>query len=551
MIGMSLPYRSLLNTTDEELKPKILLPKLWDHGVRSIELRALKPNDNASDVLHISNILWDYGFQITVHSTCASVESAVADVFEPLSKLLCHMRQRELVITIHPVVGDNARMLTDLSDHIIKHNYPVRIALENNRRMPDRTDGDSLTLVLDAVTRADRQNVGTCFDMGHWAWYTANFTDTPNLLPPKEFLSRAIHTHIHVYTENAENVYGTATKGATHFPLDEWREPISLYIDALGYKYFGVYNIELTPKRFTHRWSATEAYLLSADTLKRQYPARVEYLDEIRFYYDASFRRALEVLDKKEGCYGTLIAPSSYLFSTNGYQWAMDVSFLEIYQLAETPSHVREYLGGIDCMILTHAHGDHMEERTIRALSDTNINWVVPEFLVDHMLSFGVRPEKILSVRAGDEIGVGPLSIRVFEGKHFRPGTRSGIDSVGYLISAADAPSLAFPSDVRDYSVKEDEVLCADHCFAHLWLTDNALDPEMYIPKSREFAEYMLSKSRKSILLAHLHINRTEDKRWTVYHAGVARDAILEQSPETVVRVPRYGEIFDLSVDRS
>ena len=551
MIGMSLSYQKLLSTCDPALKPETLLPQLWEHGVRSIELRAVTPTACPVEVLRVANILWDHGFQVTIHSKPRAVESAVKDVFVPLTHMLARMRQRELIVTIHPVVGDNVAMLIALSDHIIKHHYPVRIALENNRKMPDSTDGDSVALVLDAVTRADRKNVGVCFDMGHWAWYTANFTDTPNMLPPKEFLSKAIHTHIHAYTEDAENVYGTATKGATHFPLDEWKEPISLYIDALGYRYLGVYNVELTPKRFTHKWSATEAYLISADTLKKHYPSRIEYLDELRLHYDGCYRRSLEVLDKKEGCYGTLIAPSSYLFSTNGYKWAMDVSFLTIYHLAETPSRVREYLGGIDCMLLTHAHADHMEESTIRALSDTNIDWVVPEFLVDNVLSFGVRPEKITAVRAGDEIRVGPLSIRVLEGKHFRPGTRSGIDAVGYLISADGAPTLAFPSDVRDYSVADGEELCADHCFAHVWLTDNALDPEMYIPKSREFAEYMLSKSRKSILLTHLNINRTEDKRWTVHHACAARDAILEKSPETVVRVPRYGEIIDLTCDRS
>ena len=551
MIGISLSYPKLLSTNDPALKPATLLPQLWEHGVRSIELRTILPTASPTEALRAANILWDYGFQVTVHSSVKSLQSAVDDVFIPLSHILAHMRQRELVVTIHPIVGDNAAMLIALSDYITEHNYPVCIALENNRKLPDGTNGDSVALVLDAVTRADRKNVGVCFDMGHWAWYTATLTDTPNILPPKEFLSRAIHTHIHTYTENAENVYGSATKGATHFPLDEWREPLSLYIDALGYRYFGVYNIELTPQRFAHRWSATEAYLISADTLKNHYPSRVEYLDELRVHYDGCFRRALEVFDKKEGCYGTLIAPSAYLFSTNGYKWAMDVSFQAIYHLAETPSRVREYLGDIDCMILTHAHGDHMEERTIRALSDTNIDWVVPEFLVDNILSFGVRPEKITTVYVGDEICVGPLTIRVLKGKHIRPGVKSGPNAVGYLISADGAPTLAFPSDVRDYSVADGEELCADHCFAHVWLTDNALDPEMYIPKSREFAEYMLSKSRKSILLTHLNINRTEDKRWTLHHARIASDAILEKSPDTVVRVPRYGEIIDLTCDRS
>ena len=110
--------------------------------------------------------------------------------------------------------------------------------------------------MLDAVERADRENVGICFDMGHYAWYTANFTDSPRTLPPQSFLSRVIHTHIHEYAE-----------GTTHFPLEAWREPISLYINALGQEYQGIYNVELEPGRFAHRMSAVEGYLLSADTL--------------------------------------------------------------------------------------------------------------------------------------------------------------------------------------------------------------------------------------------------------------------------------------------
>lgn len=534
MIGMSLSYKMLLHTKDASLQPDVLLPQLWERGVRSIEIRSLPTDARSADVLRIANLLWDYGFNITVHSTARSAPSAVDNVFIPLSDMLAHMRQRELIVTIHPVSDDNIAMLTSLSDHIIEHRYPVRIALENKRRMPDGRGGDSLALVLDAVTRVDRNNVGICFDMGHFAWYTENFTDSPNTLPPEEFLSRVIHTHIH-----------SCVEGTTHFPLDEWREPISLYINALGYKYLGVYNIELSPKRFSHLFGAADAYLLSADTLKRNYPPRALYYDDLRFNYDGYFRSALDVFNKKDGCYCSLIAPSAYLFSTNGYRWAMDVAFLVLKKLAETPSRVREYLGDIDCMFLTHGHGDHMEKSTIRALSDTDITWVVPEFLVDSVISFGVRQEKIVSVRAGDETRVGPLSVRVLEGKHFRPDTGKGLEEVGYLISADNAPTIAFPGDIRDYSITDE--LDADHCFAHVWLTDYATDPEMYIPKSKEFAAYMLSKSRRSILLTHLNTHRGDGKRWTMHHARVAGDAIRELSPETIVRVPRYGEIIDLS----
>lgn len=537
MIGISLSYKNLLFTDDDCLKPETLLPILWKHGVRSIELRSVPRGASPTEVLRVANILWDYGFKITVHALSKVAESAIEDIIVPLSDTLTHMRQQELIITVHPIVGDNVEMLNSLSDYIIEHRYPARIALENNRRMPDNTDGDSLSLVLDVVTKVDRKNIGICFDMGHYAWYTANFTNDPNMLPPKNFLSKVIHTHIHAYTE-----------GSTHFPLDEWKDPFASYIHALGDQYFGVYNVELDPKRFAHRWSATEGYVISAEALKSNYPPRALFFDDMREHYDGYFLQALDVLNKKDGCYGALIAPSSYLFSTNGYRWAMDVSFLTLRHLATTPSRVREYLGNIDCMLLTHAHADHMEEFTVRALANTKISWVAPTFLVDKLLSLGVHRELITAVSYGDEIYMGPLKIRVLEGKHFRPGTKSGIEEVGYLISAENAPTLAFPGDVRDYSVVVEESLNADHCFAHVWLTDNALDPELYIPKSREFAEYMLSKSRKSIFLAHLYITRSNDKRWTVHHARFAAAAINELSPETIVRTPRFGEIFDLSV---
>ena len=536
MIGMSLSFKHLLATDDPALQPETLLPKLWAHGVRSIELRSIPAGTSAADVFTVANLLWDFGFQITVHGSVRSLEGAVRDVFDMLTLTLANLRQRDLVITVHPIADDNVLMLNLLADYIELHHLRARIALENKRLMPSHANGDSVAHVLDAVTRANRKSVGICFDMGHLAWFAANFTDTPNMLPPKEFLVRVIHTHIHAYTE-----------GKTHFPLEEWREPISTYIDALGFRYFGVYNVELTPSRFKHRCDATHGYLASADTLRQNYPARVAYHDELRATYDGCFRRALEVFDKKQGCYGTMISTSSYLFSTNGYKWAMDVSFLSLYQLAQTPSRVKEYLSDIDCMILTHAHGDHAEERTIRALADTDILWIVPAFLVDRVVSFGVKRERIVSVCPGDTLNAGPLSITVLEGRHFRTGTRSGAEAVGYLIAADKAPTLAFPGDVRDYVIADDAALNADHCFAHVWLTDHALEPEKYVPKSREFANFMLHMSQKSIFLTHLNVNREDSKRWTLHHACVAKNAIKAQSPETVVRVPRYGEIFDLS----
>ena len=146
MIGTSLSYRSLVHDREGELAPDVLLPKLWEAGVRSVELRAVWGDTDPAEVLSVANLLWDYGFLVTVHGGCETVENAVEKIFAPLAEMLAHLRQDSLTVTLHPIAGDNAAMLTALSDHADRMGYPVQIALENNRRMPDGRDGDSAAL---------------------------------------------------------------------------------------------------------------------------------------------------------------------------------------------------------------------------------------------------------------------------------------------------------------------------------------------------------------------------------------------------------------------
>ena len=532
MIGCSLNYGRLISGG----RYGELLPKLWERGVRSIEVRTVPCGADADEVFRIAELLWDYGFTVTVHSRVKTVENAVSEAILPLKRMLAALRQKELVVTVHPIVGDNAAMLTALSDHIIENDLPVRIALENERKMPDKTVGDSLSLVLEAVMAVDRENVGICFDMGHLAWYNGNYTLFPNQAPPNEFLSRVIHTHIHACVE-----------GVTHHPLDAWREPFSYYIERLSYGYFGVYNIEISPERFSDKFDEISAYLISVDTLRDNLPVCAALYRDIRLNYDTRFRNAISILGKKEGYRMALLGPSSYLFNTNGYRWAIDVAFRNIRRLSETPSRIREYLGELDLMVITHGHADHFEESTVRALADNDITWLIPDFLIGKAISLGVRPEKILVARVGEELRIGKLRIRVLRGRHFREGTENGVPAVGYLIEAEGMPSLAFPGDVRDYRTDGEEAIGADYCFAHLWLNDDSLDPEGYIPKLREFAEFMLRISSRNILIAHLYESgRREDGMWQRRHAELARDEITDRSPETEVLIPELGDVIEL-----
>lgn len=259
MVGASLPLSFLLSGGAPFGDRNALLASIHARGVQSVELRSVKPNTAPDDVLAAAQHVWDAGMQITVHSTASSVETAVNDVFAPLVRLLPALRQDSVVLVIHPVVGDNAAMLRALDAHIEENGYPVRIALENNRLLPDKvSDGDSVALVLEAAIAADCKHVGLCWDMGHYRYFLKKLhPDQLDMLPPRAFLERVIHTHIH------------ATNGLrTHFPLHLYELPLKAYCDALkNAGYNGVFNTELEAKRFEDLHDPTDALMGTIDAL--------------------------------------------------------------------------------------------------------------------------------------------------------------------------------------------------------------------------------------------------------------------------------------------
>ena len=79
MVGVSLPFDWILNKTTNEGEFEPFILTLKEMGVCSVELRTVKPNYSPSVVLEAMNTLWDYGFNVTVHGTLKSAETAVQD----------------------------------------------------------------------------------------------------------------------------------------------------------------------------------------------------------------------------------------------------------------------------------------------------------------------------------------------------------------------------------------------------------------------------------------------------------------------------------------
>ena len=538
MIGVSLPFLWLCGHDAFDLDRDKLLQNLKEKNVASIELRTVRATHAPEDVAAVADMLFEKGFSISVHGEVKSVESAVADVFAPLQKLLQTMRQKSLNITVHPIDGNNVQMLHRLADHIEANGYLVTVALENNRLLPNKSEGDSAALVLEAVSTADRAPIGICFDFGHYIYYRLkNHPDEPLILPPPAFFQRVIHTHIH------------ALNGLkTHFPLQSCYMPLQDIFAHLSFEYFGLYQLELDLARIQGKYDPAQALLGSVEALRAALPACALLYDEVREDFDGWMHSALTALDGNVGTKMGLIHSTSYLFNTNGLCWGMDIAFRNARFLANTPAQCAALLQPLALMIVTHEHRDHFEESTVRALADTALEWVIPDFLYERARSLGLNADRIHIAHEGEALTIKGLTVLPFAGRHFRPGTTKGVREYGYLVTAPHAPSLVFPADVRDFSTDGmPNIPQADYCFAHVWLGDRMATAADHTPQDDRFAAYMLQFSSKHILLTHLlEDGRRDEDRWQLHHAAHLAAKIKALSPQTQVLIPHRGEVLKL-----
>ena len=538
MIGVSLPYEWLAGKTSEPLgDPKELLVRLRNRGVDSIELRTVFLRHDPKEVLRVAEFLWDLGFSLTVHVKAHDRERATEEVFAPVREVLEHLRQEKLTLTLHPVKDDNAAMLRELAAYRDAHGYPVVIALENNRLLPDKTEGDCAALVFDAVYQADQKDVGICFDFGHFLYFRKKHMPRhPEFYPAQAFFDRVVHTHIHALSDLK-----------THFPLPDHEIPLQELTTHLGKQYTGVYNLELDFPRFWEEIPPIPALLASVDFLQNALSTTARVLSDVRQFFDRRFLKAVEILKSPQKNTFALIHSASYLFCTNGFRWAMDISFRKAYELAKTPSRAGELLRDLDLIVVTHGHADHFEEQTVRQLAENDTLWLIPDFLTEKALAFGIRPEKMCVVHVGDVLTVGPLTIRVFEGFHFRPITKKGVPAYGYHVSAENEPSLVFPTDVRDFDPDGSRrIPHADYCFAHVWLGDDAAQA-LKDHSATSYAAF-LHRLSPAFFLTHLYENgRKEKDMWTREHAERLACELRRLSPEAEIKIPESGDIIALT----
>lgn len=570
MIGVSLPYKDLVAGRmpgGAEGSLPTFLHELRESGADSIELRGVGRSPAPADMLAACRAVWACGMTVTLHGDVRSAGTAVSDVFDPLVLVLPEIREHQplLSVTIHPIPGDegtsvtdmNVRMVNALSDHILTHGLPVRIALENNRKMPDKSMGDSAALVSDVIGRVRarlrgdarvgdtfRSGVncvaGICFDMGHYAWYRDETAPGEAYVPPDEdFIRYVIHTHIHAVSPG----------GQTHFPLTEDNYlPLRDNLEALGHRFGGQLNLELSFDRFKGLWTPGESLSLSLSALKAAITPLMRTYYDVRAHFIPRMEAACSLLSDKPGG-GTrfaLVQSTFYVFDTAGTKWVMDPALRLAADITAAPDRIADCLRGADYVLITHGHSDHFDGTVVRRLAGSGIRWVIPAFLLEEAAACGLSDREIIPAEPGQTLQLGSMTVQVFEGRHYRPGTQNGVPEIGYRVTAPGSPSLLFPGDIRDYAPDGFSALTADVVFGHVWLGDgNCLDSGF--PLADDFVRLFSGFSARRVLLTHLYeAGRSEKTMWRRRHAELLAARFAAVSPGIRVDIPFPGQIMEL-----
>jgi len=264
-----------------------LLTEIKSRGVNSVEIRKLSRGLDEETYKAFNKsiqMIWDKGMQITIHGDvegCFEGEK-FADIYPSMKYILDNFKQyqNEIVIPIHAIqkkASETSLNWEELKNQTIElfkkwtqtieaENLPIYFALENNRSKETAIDpGNSCKEVLEMVKAIDSPHLGICWDMGH---LYSNLTVgreidmdiEQSIVPPKSFLEKVIHTHIH----------NLNSKGKTHFPLTkEYELPLESYIEALkSVDYKKTLNMELSFDRYEDNAPIREMIYASIKRLK-------------------------------------------------------------------------------------------------------------------------------------------------------------------------------------------------------------------------------------------------------------------------------------------
>ncbi len=117
-------------------------------------------------------------------------------------------------------------------------------------------------------------------------------------------------------------------------------------------------------------------------------------------------------------------------------EYASPVGFMGSKRMAEVPMEA-EALPEIDVLLISHDHYDHLDDRTIKKIDGKVKTYCVPLGVENHLIRWGVDPDKIRVMAWWDEIRIDGLRIASTPGQHYSgrlPWKRNNTLWCGYVL---------------------------------------------------------------------------------------------------------------------
>ncbi len=246
-----------------------------------------------------------------------------------------------------------------------------------------------------------------------------------------------------------------------------------------------------------------------------------------------------------------LVYSANYLLRTGGVRWAMDPLTLR-RRMPAAPGVDPSTLAGLEFIVLTHRHADHLDPALLHSLREYSPRVIVPPAMLSQVRDeIGVPAEDILVAEHLKPFDLHGIRFTPFYASHWapdstRPGGLRGVPENGYLVEFSGKRWL-FPGDTRTY----DRSLLprfghVDGLLAHLWLGKlKAMEVEASMVDS--FCRFCLDLDPGRIFLTHLEeLGRDARDYWDEEHAARVLQRFHELAPSLEVTTARMGESFQV-----